>query len=93
LWSEQIFKISSIEFQAVRRFLCNEVLQKIVSGVESHEELKIEPRDEIDNESNMEFEVKNYANFEVQSIKKLEVEAHDDCKFEQEDQGSPHQDN
>jgi hypothetical protein len=48
-----IFEISSIEFEAVQRFFCNEVLQKIASGIKS----KIEPHGELDDESKVEFEV------------------------------------
>jgi hypothetical protein len=83
--SGQIFEISSIDFEVIRMFLCNEVLQKIASRIKSHEESKIEPHDELNDKSKVEFEVKKCANLEVESSK--------DFIFKQEDQGSLHQDN
>jgi hypothetical protein len=37
------------------------------------------------------FDLTKNVNLVVKSIEKFEVEAHDDCKFEQEDQDSTHQ--
>jgi hypothetical protein len=74
--------LPSREVEAVEIFLHNECHQKINKSLANAiDEIKAT------------FDLTKNVNLVVKSIEKFEVEAHDDCKFEQEDQDSTHQDN